>query len=200
MAATSTSQSEVADSNCKHSNGAESPPPPPTQTRDDDGDSLESSRDQKVAPKDSFVNGGMDHKRNDSNNNKKPSADSSRSENNHAEEENAEDRGQDNEASGRLEAATEQKDQRTVVKREGEEEAEVDSSVVRPKAQEETPKSSFASELINNIKNSRNLLGNSHNELADEVGKNKEVSVLRQFDPFCSSCACSPTTTTKRLI
>lgn len=63
------------------------------------------------------------------------------------------------------------------------EETDVESTVMRntKESLDEMPRSAFASELINNIRNSRNsLLGNNHHhcsEISDEVaGKNKEVS------------------------
>lgn len=131
------------------------------------------SRDQRVSPKDSSLNGTHQyqphhHHKNDSNNNSKPSGDKPRSK---TPNQTAEDVHPDKESST--------KEQRTSFEVDEKKDKDEEEAKCRPKPSlDAMSKSSFASELINNIRNSRNLLGNSHNELADEItGKNKEVSV-----------------------
>lgn len=187
-----------ADNNCKHTNGSESspptPPPPPrpatAASRDDD-----ECRDQRTSPKESGGSlNGSHHRQNDSNNNtQKPSDEKSTRSNQEQQDPRGED---DEEPSPSKATATEETSpgkghqrtslERSAVKKEHESmDVESSSVVVRPKPtlDEIDPKaSSFAAEFINNIRNSRNLLGNSHNELADEIaGKNKEVSVKDRF-------------------
>lgn len=136
------------------------------------------SRDQRVSPKDAALNGTHQyhphHHKNDSNNNAKPSGDKPRPK---TPNQSAQDVHPDKESSA--------KEQRTSFEMDDKREKEDgEGATVRPKPSlDAMSKSSFASELINNIRNSRNLLGNSHNELADEItGKNKEVSVKDRPD------------------
>lgn len=172
-ATTTTSPTDVG-GNCKHTNGSESPTPPPPES----ASRIEESRDQRLSPKESSSLNGSHHK-NDSNNNPKPSEEKSKSA--HQDYDNEETKTTSQEASsGRTSF---DRDEAAVAVKKEDEGMDVESTLVRPKtALDEVPKSSFAAEFINNIRNSRNLLGNSHNELADEIaGKNKEVSARDRF-------------------
>lgn len=172
--------------NGRHTNGAESPPPPPP-VRDMEEESSDSFRE---APQDkSPLNEATTHHQNDSNNNSKPSEDSARSQESLKEETSLCKNHEDSKSA--QEDRTASSVNVDTLKREQEDEDEgvtdVESTVVvRPKPSlEDMPKSSFASELINNIRNSRHLLCNSHNELSDAIaGKNKEVSGKDRFFGF----------------
>lgn len=164
LAAKAASDSE--ENNCgKHNTiGAESPansPPLPPATTIHTETTHHDQRDRESPAKNDSNNN------NNNNNNSKPSEDNSKPP--------VED------TEGELPATVEKMVDEPKEEEQEEEDEKVDESVaVGPKAalDEMREKSPFASELIKNIRNSRNVLeNNSHCELADQISdKNKEVS------------------------
>lgn len=155
---------------CKRTNGDKKCSPRHDEEEEQmDAESGEEENDsgERKSETGTSENGTHPH-RNDSNNNPNPSEDKQRSttpKQNDSQEEKEPQLDNESKSSDRV----------------GKEvaESELESNSIRPKnVVDAMSKSSFTSELINNIRNSRNLLGNSHNELAEELtDKNKEVSV-----------------------
>lgn len=199
-----TATADAADDCKSHKNGRDSnscsPVRLPTRNLGGDQENVEegageraenlNGSDQRNSPNDSSVNGTYQHKNNnDSNNNTSPSGENkSKAQKQEAPSESMKDK-VDSQSEGKraslevhqhVETSSRKGEQPMEMEKKDDEMEQDDEEEVKPKSSLDTltKSTSFASEFINNIRNSRNLLGNSHNELADEVlGKNKEVSV-----------------------